>query len=187
MIQLDEEVEGMQSTILTLQQQLKDSRQQAGKCSELSEQLKQQLQDTEKMLQEARLQIAQDSSTAQDSQAHEQTPPEAEVQQSSENANEASAVSDSQERILSPSDGTVKPRSGALSAFSISNLLATDSHKTEEAQAAHARKRENGEQREDSDSGGALIEPSSPRLSTPKGLAEGIGENVATLNGEVVG
>lgn len=187
MIQLDEEVEGMQSTILTLQQQLKDTKQLAAHSEEITDQLKQKLEQTESMLEDARQQAAQDSGTRedQDTHAHSQPEPEPELRTSGSWKVDADARN-IEERILSPSESTSKPRSSAVSAFSISNLLATDSEKTEECGRTHASNLENGQQGGDL-LRGAPFEPSVPRLSVAKGLAEGIGEGVNTFNGEVVG
>ena len=191
MIQLDEEVEGMQSTILTLQQQLKDTKQLAAHSEEITDQLKQKLEQTESMLEDARQQAAQDSGTREDQDTHAHSQPEPEPEPEPELRTSGSWKVDAdarniEERILSPSESTSKPRSSAVSAFSISNLLATDSEKTEECGRTHASNLENGQQGGDL-LRGAPFEPSVPRLSAAKGLAEGIGEGVNTFNGEVVG
>ncbi|XP_078373832.1 pre-mRNA-splicing regulator WTAP-like isoform X2 [Oculina patagonica] len=197
-IQLDEEVEGMQSTILTLQHQLKDCKQQLTQSQENAQLYEEKLKTTERLLDEMRQQNSPVSVKSEDQDEHAQTqtqPSQADVWTAgvesapSDRTSPAAQVEESkesEERILLSAVVTVptKPAAGVPSAFSISQLLATDSNLGKEVKERNTL--ENGGSQHES----PPLEPTemteSP-LVAAMGLVERIGCDSNTFNGEVTG
>ena len=198
-IQLDEEVEGMQSTILTLQHQLKDCKQQLTQSQENAQLYQEKLKTTERLLDETRQQDSPVTVKSEDQDEHSQalaqpsqvdvwtagvecaapsdrTSPDAQSEESKE----------SEERILLSAVNVVtvpaaKPAAGVPSAFSISQLLATDSNLGKEVKERNTL--ENGGSQHES----PPLEPSESPLVAAMGLVERIGCDSNTFNGEVTG
>lgn len=197
-IQLDEEVEGMQSTILTLQHQLKDCKQQLTQSQENAQLYEEKLKTTERLLDEMRQQNSPVSVKSEDQDEHAQTltqPSQADVRTAdverapSDRTSPAAQIEESkesEERILLSAVVTVpaKPSAGVPSAFSISQLLATDSNLGKEVKERNTL--ENGGSQHES----PPLDPSemteSP-LVAAMGLVERIGCDSNTFNGEVTG
>lgn len=197
-IQLDEEVEGMQSTILTLQHQLKDCKQQLTQSQENAQFYQEKLETTERLLAEMRQQNSPVSvkSEDRDELAQAQTQPSqaddwtAGVECAPGDRTSPVAQNEerkeSEERILLSAVVTVpsKPAASVPSAFSISQLLATDSNLGKEIKERNTL--ENGGSQHES----PPLEPSemseSP-LVAAMGLVERIGCDSNTFNGEVSG
>ena len=197
-IQLDEEVEGMQSTILTLQHQLKDCKQQLTQSQENAQFYQEKLETTERLLAEIRQQDSPVSVKSEDRDEHAQ----AQTQPSQTDdwtgsvecapgdrtspVAQSEDTKESDERILLRAVVTVpsKPAASVPSAFSISQLLATDSNLGKEIKERNTL--ENGGSQHES----PPLEPSemseSP-LVAAMGLVERIGCDSNTFNGEVTG
>ena len=212
-IQLDEEVEGMQSTILTLQHQLRDCKQQLTQSQEQRLVNEEKLKSTETLLANMRQQNSPVSlkSEEQEEHAHAQSQsPQAEVWTSGVEcatgaAGEEDEIgdrtspgaqcegnNDKEERILlgaaaAAVNSTVptKPIPSAPSAFSISQLLSTDSNLGREKKEQSTL--ENGGSQHKS----PPLEPCSEITESPlvaaMGLVERIGCDSNTFNGEVTG
>ena len=203
-IQLDEEVEGMQSTILTLQQQLKDVKQKVTQSQEETSQLKSRLDDTEKALaavkaQRLDSQVGIHADTDQDIcstvSVSCQSPDvktgsrTSEVESGSESDHDSSSG-----RILTSQNEdsctNVPKPSSSTSSFSISKLLAPDTNETgecvtpegvtregvtQESVIVTPGKLENGQEGKNRDLFGLdLHSTTTPRL-TSKGVADGMG------------
>ena len=198
-IQLDEEVEGMQSTILTLQHQLKDCKQQLTQSQENALLYQEKLETTERLLSEMRRQQNSPVSVKsedRDEHAQAQTVPSqaddwtAGVECAPGDRTSPVAQSEerkeSEERILLSAVVTVpsKPPASVPSAFSISQLLATDSNLGKDIKERNSV--ENGGSQHES----PPLEPnemSESPLIAAMGLVERIGCDSNTFNGEVTG
>lgn len=210
-IQLDEEVEGMQSTILTLQQQLRDCKQQLTQSQERVYVYEEKLKTTESLLADMRQQNSPVSLKSEEQEEHAPVhtqPSQAEVWTSGVDcatgaAGEVEEIddrtspaapceesNDTEERIL-PSAAVVtstvptKPVASAPSAFSISQLLSTDSNLSKEKKEQNSL--ENGGTQHKS----PPIEPCSEITESPlaaaMGLVERIGSDSNAFNGEITG
>lgn len=199
-IQLDEEVEGMQSTILTLQHQLKDCKQQLTQSQENAQLYQEKLETTERLLSEMRDQQnspvsvkSEDRDEHAQSQTHPSQADDWTAGVKCAPGDRTSPVAQSEERkeseeriLLSAVVTTVpsKPAASVPSAFSISQLLATDSNLGKDIKDRNTV--ENGGSQHES----PPLEPSemseSP-LVAAMGLVERIGCDSSTFNGEVTG
>lgn len=211
-IQLDEEVEGMQSTILTLQHQLKDCKQLLSQSQENVKTYEDKLKTSEKLLAEMRQQNSPVSVKLEDQDEHVQAQAQTQGQtQGQTQSSQAHSWTDSaecatgdttspvaakseeskesEERILLSASVTVpamKPAS-VPSAFSISQLLATDSNPGKENKTEHAQDNlENGGSNHESSSSEPIDMGESP-LVAAMGVVERIGSEPNTFNGEVTG
>lgn len=206
-IQLDEEVEGMQSTILTLQHQLKDCKQQLTQSQEQVRVYEEKSKTTESLLADLRQQNSPVSVKSEEQEEHAQAqaqPSQTEVWTSgiecdtdaagkagdrTSPATQSEEINDKEERILLSAAVTstvpTKPITSAPSAFSISQLLSTDSNLGKEKKDQNAL--ENGGSQHKS----PPLEPCSEITESPlvaaMGLVERIGCDSNTFNGEVTG
>lgn len=201
-IQLDEEVEGMQSTILTLQHQLKDCKQLLSQSQENAKSYEDKLNTSERLLAEMRQQNSPVSVKLEDQDEHAQAQTQlsqahswtdsaecATGDRTSPAAAKSEESKESEERILLSASVTVptmKPPS-VPSAFSISQLLATDSNLGKENTAEHAHDNlENGGSNHETPPSEPIDIGESP-LVAAMGLVERIGSESNTFNGEVTG
>lgn len=214
-IQLDEEVEGMQSTILTLQHQLKDCKQLLSQSQENVKTYEDKLKTSERLLAEMRQQNSPVSVKLEDQDEHVQAQAQTQGQtQSTQGQTQSSQAhswtdsaecatgdttspvaakseesKESEERILLSASVTVpamKPAS-VPSAFSISQLLATDSNPGKENKTEHAQDNlENGGSNHESSPSEPIDMGESP-LVAAMGVVERIGSEPNTFNGEVTG
>lgn len=206
-IQLDEEVEGMQSTILTLQHQLKDCKQLLSQSQENAKSYEDKLNTSERLLAEMRQQNSPVSVKLEDQDEHAQAQAQTQFSQAhswtdsaecatgdrtspaAAKSEESEERKESEERILLSASVTVptmKPPS-VPSAFSISQLLATDSNLGKENTAEHARDNlENGGSNHETPPSEPIDIGESP-LVAAMGLVERIGSESNTFNGEVTG
>ncbi|XP_027051523.1 pre-mRNA-splicing regulator WTAP-like isoform X1 [Pocillopora damicornis] len=207
-IQLDEEVEGMQSTILTLQHQLKDCKQLLSQSQENVKAYEDKLKTSEKLLAEMRQQNSPVSVKLEDQDEHVQAQAQTQGQTQSSQAHswtdsaecatgdttspvaaKSEESKESEERILLSASVTVpamKPAS-VPSAFSISQLLATDSNPGKENKTEHAQDNlENGGSNHESSPSEPIDMGESP-LVAAMGVVERIGSEPNTFNGEVTG
>lgn len=207
-IQLDEEVEGMQSTILTLQHQLKDCKQLLSQSQENVKTYEDKLKTSERLLAEMRQQNSPVSVKLEDQDEHVQAQAQTQGQTQSSQAHswtdsaecatgdttspvaaKSEESKESEERILLSASVTVpamKPAS-VPSAFSISQLLATDSNPGKENKTEHAQDNlENGGSNHESSPSEPIDMGESP-LVAAMGVVERIGSEPNTFNGEVTG
>ena len=207
-IQLDEEVEGMQSTILTLQHQLKDCKQLLSQSQENVKTYEDKLKTSEKLLAEMRQQNSPVSVKLEDQDEHVQAQAQTQGQTQSSQAHswtdsaecatgdttspvaaKSEESKESEERILLSASVIVpamKPAS-VPSAFSISQLLATDSNPGKENKTEHAQDNlENGGSNHESSPSEPIDMGESP-LVAAMGVVERIGSEPNTFNGEVTG
>lgn len=204
-IQLDEEVEGMQSTILTLQHQLRDSKQQLAQSQEQVHVYEEKLKTTESLLADMRQRNSPVSLKSEEQEEHAQAqsqPSQAEVWTSGiecatggELAGDRTSPAQSEEsndnegRILLSATVTsmvpTKPVPSAPSAFSISQLLSTDSNLGKEKKELNTL--ENGSSQHKSPPLEPFSEITESPLVAAMGLVERIGCDSNTFNGEVTG
>lgn len=189
----------MQSTILALQHQLKDCKQQLTQSQENAQLYQEKLKTTERLLDEMRQENSPVSVRSEDQDQHAQMQTQAlqaefrtdDVECAPSDRTSPAAQSEdskeSEERILlSAVVATVpaKPAASVPSAFSISQLLATDSNLGKEVKEQNTL--ENG----GSQHGSPPSEPnemSESPLVAAMGLVERIGCDSNTFNGEVTG
>ena len=190
----------MQSTILTLQHQLKDCKQQLTQSLENAQVYQEKLETSERLLSEIRRQQNSPVSVKsedRDEHAQAQTRPsladdwtagvECALGDRTSPVAQSEERKESEERILLSAVVTTvpsKPAAGVPSAFSISQLLATDSNLGKDIKERNTV--ENGGSQHES----PPLEPSemseSP-LVAAMGLVERIGCDSNTFNGEVTG
>ncbi|XP_031559646.1 pre-mRNA-splicing regulator WTAP-like [Actinia tenebrosa] len=195
-IQLDEEVEGMQSTIMTLQQQLKSVKQQLVQQSERTQELQTKYEDMERELEAAKQQNASTAAISSRDQVASSEQAKCVVKEDIEIQTDGiwdSSNTPSKEKIRTPTPNNVSSTSNINpSSFSINNLLSLETPKQDNKLSVHAvvPKLENGH--EGGDPAGT-IRPSPPPLepgdSNPlqaKGIADGIGTEVNAFNVETV-
>ena len=175
----------MQSTILALQQQLRDCKQLLSKSQEQVLDYEEKLKTTESVLADMRQQNSSVSSKSEDQQEHAQAKHlEAEIRTNEcELSDSTSPATQSEERILhgASRNTPTKHVPCAPAAFSISQLLGTDSNSGSETKKRDAI--ENGGDEHKS----ATLEPSESPLVAAMGLVERIGCDSNTFNGEVTG
>ncbi|EDO46685.1 predicted protein [Nematostella vectensis] len=184
-IQLDEEVEGMQSTIMTLQQQIKDIKQRLATETTTSQELRTKCHQVEKCLSEAKeqnatlalsLQQRLESKDTKDDEPMEIEPPN--------DTKPDRTTEQTQPSPPPPETVTTAPPLHKTSAFSISNIL-SDSIVSKEMTVPI--KLENGDQGELTvSSTPPPLEPSDSQTVTSKGFPEAIGAEVAAYNVETV-
>ena len=210
-IQLDEEVEGMQSTILTLQHQLKDCKQQLTQSQEKLLVYEDKLKTSEGLLAEMRQQNSPVSLKSEEQEEH--APSQAQFQQAKaevwtsgvesgtggEEGDRTSPASQSEEsveeeRILLSAPVPVpvtstfptKPVASAPSAFSISQLLSSDSNLGKEKKEKNSLENGSSEHKIP-----PALEPCAEITESPliaaMGVVERIGCDSNTYNGEVTG
>ena len=183
----------MQSTILTLQHQLRDCKQQLSQSQDNAKAYEENLKTSERLLAEMRQQNSPVSVKSEDQDEHAQAqthPSQAHVwtagAECATGDRTSPTAAQSEERILLSASVTVpaKPAVSVPSAFSISQLLATDSNLGKE-----------NKERDTLENGGSNHEspPSEPSdisespLVAAMGLVERIGCDSNTFNGEVTG
>lgn len=192
---MDEEVEGMQSTIMTLQQQLKSVKQQLVQQSDRTQELQTKYQDLERELEAAKQQNASITAiSSRDQVASEQE--KCVVKEDIEIQTDGiwdSSNTPSKEKIRTPTPNNVSSTSNINpSSFSIHNLLSLETPKQDNKLSVHAvvPKLENGH--EGGDPTGTIrsspppLEPNDSQPLQTKGIADGIGTEVNAFNVETV-
>lgn len=211
-IQLDEEVEGMQSTILTLQQQLKDVKQKMMQSQEETGRLRSHLEETEKAfaaIKSHRLDspASAHTDTEHDIQLISSSPCQSPDIKTNSRTNEADSGSENEHDPLSAKipksqsedscSNISKPLSNTTS-FSICKILAADMNETRETIVPESRegviqgsvvtpsKAENGQEGQERLSLYSHLDVSAAPQLTSKGVVDGLGHDTVAHNGEVV-
>ncbi|KXJ23764.1 pre-mRNA-splicing regulator WTAP [Exaiptasia diaphana] len=180
-IQLDEEVEGMQSTIMTLQQQLKTIKHQLSEQTTLTQDIRTKCSHLEKELEVAKQQYAETMATKEqvenkDLGGHRDSHQSADDMCQSPTPNERTSPS----TIISTTTNNVP------SSFSINNILSLDpkpdnAHTVGTLVSNIENGQEGGVPREANPSPEPL-EPSDTQTLVTKGLVDGIGTEVSVIN-----
>lgn len=177
-IQLDEEVEGMQSTIMTLQQQLKTIKQQLAQQTEQSETLRTKYHNLEQELETTKQAYAKVMSSKN----------ETDSKQAKELVESQSDVLSQMETHRTSPDSNLPNTTNTSSSFSITNILSLDSNPKAEAfnsVSVITTQLENGQEGGDPGDNNVSPTPLDSSDSQPlvtKGIAEGIGNETNAIN-----